>query len=311
MTKIIPDYLERPQCDTIKGFFILLVFFSHFMQYVAKSGGPIFSLGIGQLVVACFLFYSGYGVMEQIKKWGDSYVRAIPKRRILSTLINFDVAVLVFLFAGFVLGHQLTVKQVLCSFIAWDSVGNSNWYIFVILLCYLFTYIVALCRKRFVGGTILLLSVIGVYILSCVKESWWYDTMLCFPAGVAYSEYKSRIETLCERYYPYVLCGATAILGILFVRCPFARGLGANVMAIIFAIVIVLITMRVRIRSGVLQWCGQRLFPIYIFQRLPMVCLYSVDPEGFGTYRAILYFLISSVVTGCIAFYYPRWQFKL
>ena len=44
-----------------------------------------------------FLFYSGYGVMESIRKKGEAYVVAMPRHRVAGTLINFDVAVLIFL----------------------------------------------------------------------------------------------------------------------------------------------------------------------------------------------------------------------
>lgn len=52
--KIVADYLGKTQCDVIKGMFILLVFTSHFMQYVAASGGHVVNLYIGQLMVAPF-----------------------------------------------------------------------------------------------------------------------------------------------------------------------------------------------------------------------------------------------------------------
>lgn len=163
--KLNPDYLGREQCESVKGIFILLVFFSHFMGYVRQTGGVAFDMPLGQLIVTLFLFYSGYGVMESIRTKGAAYVREMPKRRILTTLLNFDIAVLAFIGVDLLLGQSLTAKQCLLSLVAWDSVGNSNWYIFVILLCYVAAWMTrdALkCHERVSGKTPGLGGVVGM-----------------------------------------------------------------------------------------------------------------------------------------------------
>lgn len=141
--KIISDYLGREQCDSIKGLFLLFVFFRHFMGYVIQAGGHtyVFDEYLGQMIVTLFLFYSGFGVMESIKKKGDEYVKSMPKRRILTTLVNFDIAVLAFIALDLMLGRPITIKQTLLSFVCWESVGNSNWYIFAIICCYIAAFV--------------------------------------------------------------------------------------------------------------------------------------------------------------------------
>lgn len=144
------DYLDKYQCNSIKGIFILLVFLSHITPYITKSGyvygqldkvALLIGNNIGQLVVVMFLFYSGYGVMEQVQKRGTDYVNSMPRKRILVTLLNFDVAVVLFVIANLLLGLDLSVRQIVLSLFCWDSVGNSNWYIFVILACYTIVYL--------------------------------------------------------------------------------------------------------------------------------------------------------------------------
>ena len=99
-----------------------------------RDGGILF-------YIAMFLFYSGYGVMESIKKKGNHYIDAIPRTRVLATLINFDIAVALFAFISLISSQDYTFSHYLLSFIGWKSVGNSNWYIFVIILCYLIVFI--------------------------------------------------------------------------------------------------------------------------------------------------------------------------
>lgn len=85
----IEESLTVSRTTCVNGIFVLLVFLSHFCQYMDTSALPFFQPYLllrsilGQLIVAPFLFYSGYGVSEQIKKRGIEYVNAIPKSRML------------------------------------------------------------------------------------------------------------------------------------------------------------------------------------------------------------------------------------
>lgn len=147
----VDNYLSIDTTNTIKGIFILLVFIKHATPYVINAGwapggfwGELFYFvdnNVGQWIVAMFLFYSGYGVMESIKRKGTDYVRSIPRKRFLSVLVNFDIAVLFFIAVNICLGKHPSVEQCLLSFTGWESVGNSNWYIFIIMLLYLITFI--------------------------------------------------------------------------------------------------------------------------------------------------------------------------
>ena len=142
----ITDYMSVDKTMAIKGIFIIIVFFSHFNSYVDyTSVGDILYFQefskIGQRMVTMFMFYSGYGVMESIKKKQMSYVKNIPVQRFCGTLFRFDIAILMFLVLYIARGLVPTVKQVILSFVGWDSLSNSNWYIFAILVCYAITYV--------------------------------------------------------------------------------------------------------------------------------------------------------------------------
>ena len=101
------DYLSFDTTNAIKGIFILLVFIKHATPYNTSSGYIYDGIGdnyfqiidryVGQWIVAMFLFYSGYGIMESIKKKGENYISSIPSKRLLTVLLNFDVAVLIYI----------------------------------------------------------------------------------------------------------------------------------------------------------------------------------------------------------------------
>ncbi|MBQ8026736.1 MAG: acyltransferase family protein, partial [Clostridia bacterium] len=192
------SYLSMDSTNTVRGFFMMLIFLSHFMQYYAYTqpldllGGKI-SRTLGQMIVVMFMFYSGYGVCESVKRKGTGYIKTFPKNRVLKTLIHFDIAILIYFILSLILGAGYPAKQVILAFIGWESIGNSNWYIFAVIILYLLTWVsFTVFRKNKILAVLLTTVLIGGYIavICNFKEYWWYDTVLCYAAGLWYSLYK-------------------------------------------------------------------------------------------------------------------------
>lgn len=317
------DFLAKYRTDAIKGVFILLIVLSHSLGYIRESGYTFSAFGdscfetffnmISQLVVVMFLFYSGFGVAESFKKKGTSYVQAFPKRRLLTTLLNFDVAVIAFIILSMSLGLSVSLKDGLLSLLAWESVGNSNWYIFVILSCYLFSYVVMrlpLQRQEYRLSLLFVLCVMTIVVLSKCKEFWWYDTILSYPLGFLFSTYKENFVALFKKYY-WAGGGLLLSLFIVFYFCPNGSlHLPFNMVSMLFALLCVLLTMKVRISCPALQWCGNHLFPIYIYMRVPMMLIEHRHPNLIST-QPVIFILISLLVTLAIAGLYKFWQIKL
>lgn len=310
-------YIDKQTTSTINGLFIWLVFMSHFTQYLLLNSANLVGNTFGQLVVVMFLFYSGYGCAVQYLANGESYLRTFPQKRILATLINFDIAVCAFVVVAFMLGKSLTVCQVLLSFICWESVGNSNWYVFVILLCYALFWLTVgvVWRKRSViyrQVTLILFLAIFVFVLSRVRPGYWYGTMMAFGAGAVYGINRSRIEALIKKNY--VICLVVAI--VLFVTVEHIPWLGQkywithNIKSIAFAAMVVMATMKILVRSALLRWSGEHLFPLYIYQRIPMIIFVTLHPAAFQDARCWIYFVISACIAIAIAVLYPRFQFR-
>ena len=184
------NYLSKENTRPIKGIFVILIILSHFVQYITPDSildAPYISLKshLDQMVVAPFLFYSGFGIMKSIQIKGDSYVKQIMKKRFPQVLFDFMRAVILFLILNLVLGKTYFLKQILLSFIGWESIGNSNWYILGILLLYIATFVsftlVRACKgiKKDVLGCILLsLLISGIVCLLKIsgKPSYYYNT---------------------------------------------------------------------------------------------------------------------------------------
>lgn len=295
------DYLSKDDTACIKGFFILIVFFSHFMAYDNLSL-PYnhylleFRNFLSQLMVSLFLFYSGYGVYESIKT-KKSYVEKIPKNRILKTLLHFDIAILAFILVNLFIGKSYGIKITLLSFTGWESIGNSNWYIFTILCLYLITYIsFTIFEKKDKNAIICscLLSLFFMMFLQHYKDLQWHNTMFCYLLGMIYSYNKENINnSIMKDNKKYILSMLVFIFifDVIRVNDPWNY---YNLYAMAFCMIVVGITMKVHFTSKILKWFGDNLFWIYILQRIPMIILYENNYLSTHPMKA---FVISFVVT--------------
>ncbi|MBP9988817.1 MAG: hypothetical protein KBT46_04885, partial [Ruminococcus sp.] len=195
-------YISKNDTTAVKGIFVFMVFLSHFTQYYKMStafDNPYKALKtfLCQLIVVVFLFYSGYGIFESIKRKGSEYIKSFPTKRCLKVLLHFDIALVLFLIYGLATGKKIKLLTFILSLIGWESIGNSNWFIFVIVVQYLIVFVAFLIFKKNNPAAIItttVLSVAFIIFLSKFKATYWYDTALCLPAGMWYSFFKDKIE---------------------------------------------------------------------------------------------------------------------
>lgn len=314
------DYLSVDRTNSIKGVFILIVFMSHFHDYVVFTNSldiayqSVFNL-IGQRMVTLFMLYSGYGVMESIKKKNMPYINKIPVNRVLGVLFRFDIAILIFALVNIIMNKgafSYSVKTLLLSFIGWESIGNSNWYIFAILVAYIATYFGFLIFKdksnyklSVVMTTLLILVYCAILRYTMLKDSTiWYDTILCYSLGMVISVYKENFTRFFNKKFIYII----SIIIILFIQAmnyKFSNIFILREFALLtFAFLIVLITMKFSIDNKYLRWCGKHLFGIYILQRLPMMIFKNI---GIGDFNIYLYFVLCLITTLFLAYVYEKY----
>ena len=262
-------YLSKEQTTAINGIFVLIVFLSHASTYV-ELGGPLddaYSTLKGylrQLIVASFLFYSGYGMLESIKKKGMA-------------LLHMEIAVALFLLTDLAIGKHFGLKTTLLSFTFWESIGNSNWYIFAILCLYLIVFVSFLvCRGNVYIGTALTATLSVVYTLVMLiagKDTWWYNTVLLYPLGMVWSLFKPQIERfVMKNDVRWFLCaGVLLIPYYLCFRLRDTHLVWYDLWGMLFMVLLVLLTMKIRIGNDILNWFGSHVFSIYILQRIPMM----------------------------------------
>lgn len=306
------DALSHERTTMINGFFVGIILFSHFNSYIQlpdSIGNNIYLKifnEIGQLMVTTFLFYSGYGIIESIKN-KPNYINNFFKNRFLKLFLSFAIAIFLYIILNLSLGINYPIKTILLSFTAWESIGNSNWFIFATF----FSYIVVLISFKIFKKDILkgiLLSTIGslLYILLLMKfknYQWWYNTILCFNFGMLLSYYKTNILKFLKDNKNYILLLFIVILNMFLCRKHGYSYLMFEVYSINFVLLVFLTSLKIKIGNKVLYFLGRNTFNIYILQRIGYILF---DKLGLLKYNIYLYFAASLCFTVLLAFVFDK-----
>lgn len=307
--KFNPNYIDKTCTTCLNGFFVLIVLYSHFSTYVDVIYSKDFLMVnfknlLGQLMVTSFLFYSGYGIYYQIKNKKDKYINNMPVNRILKTWIKFFIGVLSFLVVDLIIKEPLTVKKILLSFIGWDSLGNSNWYIFGIIFMYLFTFVAFKVFKDHNKAILInsIFIILFIILLSFFKEDHWFNTLLCYLFGMLYCYNKDKIDKhLLNHNIKYIITGILVFIAfILLYKYSYISYWLYEIYASLFMLLVVLMTYKIDIKNKILYWCGTKLFWIYILQRIPMIVFKEIGLNK----HIYIYFILVLVTTIILSFIY-------
>lgn len=284
------EYMSRDMTAQTKGIFVILVLLGHAVTYI-QTNGAVDELylqlknHLGQMVVVMFFFYSGYGMMKSILNKKYDYVRGIPARRFLPVFVNFVIAVLLFVLVNLMLGKTFPVSTILWSLIGWSSVGNSNWYMFVVFVAYILMFLSFLPLRWFKKSpavylcTALFTVLIVVFVFWEIRTglpSWWYDTVFLMPVGCWFALLQKPIETvMMKNDYMYALACSLLLLvyAVSFERRYSGKIEYLTIWAVAFTLTVVCFTMKVSFHSQVFAWFGRHVFSVYILQRIPMMIL--------------------------------------
>ena len=295
------DYCSPKNTSTINAIFSVLIFLSHAVTYTKCNGvldGPYFDLRqfLGQLVVVTYLFFSGFGIMESIKKKGTDYVKKMPVHRLFKLWYHFAIVLIFYTIVSVgVRGLSYTPAEYILSFTGLKSLGNSNWYMFATFLMYIIVIVSFLIfrKKKVLGvGCVVVLTVAYMVLASKLGlQKVFFNTVCCFPAGMVFSLVKPYIDKLLMKNdLVWFTAFAVGILGFGFFSQNRSQRFLYYELFVLFAVaVIVMFMMKVNIKSSILDWFGQHIFSFFILQRIPMLLL-----RHFGFAKEPYFFIIVS-----------------
>lgn len=295
------DYCSPKNTGTINAIFSILIFLSHAVTYIELDGVldlPYFDFRTfhGQLVVVTYLFFSGFGIMESIKKKGMPYVKAMRVNRFFKLWYHFAIVILLFTVVSVgIAGDHFSFSHWLLSFTGFKSIGNSNWYMFVTFVLYIIVIVSFLIFKKSDKLALVCVGVLCVGFVFLEKNAGlgtaFYNTALCFPLGMFFSVFKPYIDRIFMKNDIVWFIGffASVVLFVYFSQNRNQRFLYYVLFTFFALAVIVLFMMKVNIRNSVLDWFSQHIFSFFILQRIPMILL-----REFGYNQNGYFFIIVS-----------------
>lgn len=305
------DFLRHENTVIISGLFVVFVFFSHFSSYVKVDHSliyPLFTKVLGQLIVAPFFLFSGYGVMKSIENKGDIYIKSFWKNRVLKVWIHFALALLLFLVISFMNHSKYGLKRIILSFIGLSSIGNSNWYMFTILCLYVITMISSFCfrkKKTLIPYSVAVFVIIYMFVMRMNgKAYYYYDTSFAYAFGMLFAEYENKInDYLTKNNKKYMVCFLITI--ILFIVASLWRSYTHLISSFIFwvscfCLLVLMLSMKVKSYNIILRALGKYSFEIYILQRIPMNLFVKMIPNVY------VYFIICVASTGILSLIFNR-----
>lgn len=240
----------------------------------------------------------------------DNYVKQFPRNRILKTLIHFDLAIILFFLLNIILNIQYDRFDYLFCWIGWTTIGNSNWFIFDMLMLYIITFVcMAIAVKfRFSDRTLVyyitILSFVFFVAMIILKgsDSRWYTTSLCFPLGFWFSLYKKKIDESLDcngRYISALIFSWIVFCALYYVKHITRSDIPFAFMSCVFCLIVSMITIKISVDNSVLQFLGKHSFSIFILQRIPMIILKTfglAENRYFYTFVCLIVTLVISIV---------------
>lgn len=297
------DILSLDTTLSIKGLLAIIIIFSHLSSYVTygSSSEMIFSRIIqliGQLMVAPFFFFSGYGIYEKIKINKKKYIDDFLRRRFLKVYIPFFLALILYIIYNFFTNQHYEITTIIVSFTGWESIGNSNWFMFATFAMYLSVVLFFQLDKDNIS---IALVFIGMFLYSVIvskfKSDYFYNTVFCFPIGILFSYYKNKIISL-------VLDRKKMISVLLILTSVFLISyyLHKNVwfyqlQSVSFVLIVALLTSVFSFDSSFFKFIGKHSFSIYILQRMAYDLILLLSKNLSITMSITIYFICSFLLT--------------
>ena len=131
-------------------------------------------------------------------------------------------------------------------------------------------------------------------------QAWWYNIILCFPAGMILSKYKDRVCSIIQKPVFFVFMIILALILYIF----HLDVLAYEIISIGFCFLIVDVCAYKEIKNDLFHFLGQYVFEIYILQRISM--------NLFDRYlNDWIYLIVCIFFTLILAYYFKKLETKV
>lgn len=332
------SHMNHERTMMINGFFMVLMILRHISifccpvqpedeWYYIHVDAPMV-----QFIVCTYFFYSGYGIMYSLQRKGKAYLRQLLTKRFTGLYVRFGFAAAIACMLSALISHDFAVqthKYLL------TMIGCGDWWFIVMSLAlYLLTWVSLSAisfspehpHRTLIGIFILgVLVAVGVSLLFPFKQTWWLDTEWCFPAGMLFALYGSRLERFIGKArIPSILWGTLLVISSVWALEHyrlFAKAFGwltgiaidnfhlihyTSALACFFALGITWLFAAVTWERtpAPLVWLGRNAF--FLFQYVPMEFFRHIGLNATHPHLCILLTFVSAITLSALM----KWIFS-
>ena len=279
------EYLTFENCQSLKGFFSLIVVLHHLAQKTVHTYFFSFIALLGPFIVSIFFFISGYGLQKKHLSSRD-YEKHFLSKRIPTLLLPFTLIAVVYWSFHALEGNFYSFKDIFSSIITLEPLVPYSWYVVNILYYYLAFYVLMKITGKnhvYMVCGVILSYIFWVYI--CLKIScgpWWYYSSHMISIGIIWASYEKEIVKFIKAHYRSVLVVVLILLAVTYSLqnkayydvWSFLRILFPRMIAIaLYIFALLLFLMKIKIGNRMLSFLGEISFELYLSHGL-FVILY-------------------------------------
>ncbi|WP_242834252.1 acyltransferase family protein [Clostridium pasteurianum] len=291
------NYLAKNNTDILKGLSVVIIIFHHLSLFLTNGGiyKTVISK-VGFLAVSIFLFVSGYGLMVQFARKKNEYFKGYFKNKILKLyLVFFFSNIICTILSNVILNAQYNFVDIIKSSLLMNFAdGRVLWFVAVILYFYIAFYIAFKFFKNNTAVIVIFISWILWIGLNIALHhgAWYYNSAISFPVGIIFGKYADQIFAFAKKYY-LILTSGSLILFLLSMAA-YIKGIDKLqfIIPILFTFVIVLLLMKVSLKSRFFNFMNGISFEFYLFQILALNIVFQTDNK-----TSSLYFFLAFLIT--------------
>ena len=300
------DYMNLSNTSSIKGIFVWIIILQHYRGYYRRDPKFIYHIILNctrQKMVSLFLFYSGYGIYESLKKNGINYIKKLPKKGLI-LLIKFEISIFLFLLNNVLLGIKINFKNYLLAIIFKTGIGNSYWFSFTIITFYFYSYLsfIFIKKNHFIFVGIFFINIISILHIFLIYNYFHpnslpsVDNILCFNIGLYYSLLKNYFDKIIMKNDSYYFGFLSIILIIYtyFYNFKIKSILVVSIINSLFCLIVILISMKIKFENDFLLKLNSHSYSIYLLQRLIMK--YVSYKNYFKSNNFIRFFIVFFII---------------
>lgn len=284
------NLVERKTSGYLKGIAAVFIMLGHFVEGFPWYIQMLFS---GNLWVALFFFYSGYGLNYSYNNKKDYLKDFIPKK-LIGVYCPFLLAETAYTVAACFINHKFNAVDFILGCFGLVLNNSTLWYVAEIIVIYALFYVQKKVFNNKQSVVLWIIAFLAFMIIGVFKDigPWWYVSTSAFFMGYYFDDLKKVYDYILKHKIWTVLISIAFL--VLYAASSFFSITKTSLMGIKYTYFIVLIELVI--------------VPFFIFFMMSAVQLFDIGKEskflsvlGNFSYEIYLWHMFSFLIVGLFA----------